>query len=74
MEQWFIAAKRADFNGIAERFHVSPVLARLMRNRDLTTDAQMEKYLHGTLQDLYEPSLLKDAKKGVDIVRKKIEE
>ena len=38
MEQWFIAAKRADFNGIAERFHVSPVLARLMRNRDLTTD------------------------------------
>ena len=34
----------------------------------------MEKYLHGTLQDLYEPSLLKDAKKGVDIVRKKIEE
>ena len=74
MEQWFIAAKRADFNGIAERFHVSPVLARLMRNRDLTTDAQMEKYLHGTLQNLYEPSLLKDAKKGVDIVRKKIEE
>lgn len=73
MEQWYIAAKRADFNGIAKRLHISPVLARLMRNRDLTTDAEMQKYLTGSLNDLYAPSLLKDAEKGVGIIKEKIE-
>lgn len=74
MEQWFIAAKRADFNGIARRFQISPVLARLMRNRDLTTTEQMEKYLHGSLKDLYDPRQLKDVEKGAAVIKKKIEE
>lgn len=74
MEQWFIAAKRADFNGIARRFQISPVLARLMRNRGLTTEEQMEKYLHGGLKDLYDPWLLKDAEKGAAILKRRIEE
>ena len=74
VEQWFISAKRADFNGIARRFHISPVLARLMRNRDLTTEEEMQRYLYGSLEDLYDPSLLKDAEKGVAIIKKKITE
>lgn len=72
MEQWFIAAKRADFNQIADRLKISPVLARLMRNRDLTEIADMDKYLNGGLADLYDPYLLKDVKKGAEIIRDKI--
>lgn len=74
MEQWFIAAKRADFNGLAKNLHVSPVLVRLMRNRDLTTEEEMERYLHGSLKDLYNPHLLKDVEKGAAVIRGKIAE
>lgn len=72
MERWFIAAKRADFDKIGAHFAISPVTARLMRNRDLTTLEEMERYLHGTLDDLYDPHLLKDAERAADILREKI--
>ena len=68
MEKWFVASKRADFNKIGEVFHISPVTARLMRNRDLTTIEEMQRYLYGSLSDLYDPHLLKDADKGAEII------
>ena len=73
MEKWFVASKRADFNKIGEVFHISPVTARLMRNRDLTTIEEMQRYLYGSLSDLYDPHLLKDADKGAEIIKEKIE-
>ena len=73
MEKWFVASKRADFNKIGEVFHISPVTARLMRNRDLTTIEEMQRYLYGSLSDHYDPHLLKDADKGAEIIKEKIE-
>ncbi len=74
MEKWFIASKRADFNKIGEMFHISPVTARLMRNRDLTTKEEMRRYLYGDLTDLYSPYLLKDVEKGAELIKEKIAE
>ena len=45
----------------------------LMRNRDLTTIEEMQRYLYGSLSDLYDPHLLKDADKGAEIIKEKIE-
>ena len=73
MEQWFIASKRADFNKLAEELNVSPVLARLMRNRDLTSVEEMDRYLNGSLEDMYDPYLLKDIEKGAKIIKNKID-
>lgn len=72
MEQWFIASKRADFKKLASELRVSPVLTRLMRNRDLITAQEMDRYLHGSLEDLYDPYLLKDVEKGATIIQNKI--
>jgi len=66
MEKWFVAAKKADFEAWARQFQISPVLARVLRNRDLTTEAEVEKFLHGTLEDCYSPWLLKDMDKAVE--------
>ncbi len=74
MAQWFIAAKRADFDGIAERFHIDPVLARIIRNRDVVGDEEIRKYLWGSLADLYEPRLLKDMDKAVGLLQEKMEQ
>lgn len=72
MEKWFVIQKGADFNAIAARFHISPVTARLIRNREITDEAAIEKYLNGTLDDLYDPHLLLDAEHLVAILADKI--
>jgi len=72
MEKWFVTAKKADFNKIAEEFGISPVLARIIRNRDVEGSENIRKFLQGGRKDLYSPILLKDMDKGVDILEKAI--
>ena len=72
MEKWVIAAKRADFQKIAQTFHIDPVTARLIRNRDVVGMEEMEKYLHGDLSLLPSPWRMKDMEKAVDILEEKI--
>lgn len=68
MAKWMVAAKKADFDKIAEKYHITPVLARIMRNRDVIGEEEIEKYLHGDLKDLYNPLLMKDMQKAADIL------
>lgn len=74
MEKWFIAMKKADFNGIAEKYHISPITARLIRNRDIIGDEEIDFYLNGTIADLYDGMLMKDMDRAVDILAEKIRE
>lgn len=69
-----LRTKRADFAAVAERFHVSPVTARIIRNRDVVGEGEIEKYLHGTVRDLYDPHLLKDMDRAAALVMGKIKD
>ncbi len=73
MAQWFITAKRADFEGIAKKFGISPILARLIRNRDIVEEGDIQKYLSGDLHALYDPFLMKDMKKAVELLLPRME-
>lgn len=72
MSKWMVAAKRADFNAIAGRYHISPVLARIIRNRDVVDVTEIDKFLSGTRKDFYAPGLMKDMDKAVEILLGKI--
>lgn len=74
MGNWFIAAKKADFEKIAREFGISPVLARLIRNRDVCGEEEIRKYLHGGMEDLYAPELLKDMDRAVAVIKKAVTE
>ena len=74
MEKWFVTMKKADFNGIAAKYQISPIIARLMRNRDVIGDEAIDFYLNGTVEDLYDGLLMKDMDRAVDILKEKIEE
>lgn len=74
MAKWMVSAKKADFNGIAKRFGIDPVIARILRNRDLVTEGEIDRFLHGTPEDMHSPYLLKDVEKAADIIRNKIAE
>ena len=63
-EKWFVTTKKADFNHIAAEFGISPVLARIIRNRDIVTEEEVRYFLHGTLEDLHDPYLLKGMREG----------
>ena len=74
MEKWFLSMKKADFNQIARKYHISPILARLIRNRDIMGDEQVDFYLNGTIADLYDGMLMKDMDRAVEILSEKIQE
>ena len=72
MAKWMLAARKADFDAIAQKFHISPVLARILRNRDLVTEQEIDRFLNGTLADLYDPSLLKGMQEAGQCLFQKI--
>ncbi len=72
MAKWMVAAKKADFDKIAEKYHITPVLARIMRNRDIVGDEEIRRFLHGGLEDLHSPLLMKDMGRAADIILEKI--
>ncbi|MDE6845786.1 MAG: DHH family phosphoesterase, partial [Lachnospiraceae bacterium] len=74
MAKWMVSAKKADFAKIAERFQIDPVIARIIRNRDIETNEKIGEFLHGTLDNLHSPYLLKDVEKAVEILQGKIEQ
>ena len=74
MEKWVVCTKKADFYGIAEKFKINPVIARLIRNRDVIGDEKIQEYLHGTLADLPSGRKMKDLEKAAEILKKKIQE
>lgn len=74
MENWVLLRKGADFQHISEKFHIRPRVASLIRNRDVIGDDAIEKYLNGTIADLYDGMLMKDMDKAVAVLGEKIKE
>lgn len=73
-EQWMLQTKKADFEEMAKCHHISPVTARVIRNRNVIGPESVEKYLRGGLKDLYSPHLMKDMDRTVAILQEKIKE
>lgn len=70
--KWTVCGKKADFKGIGERFQIDQVVARVIRNRDIVGDAEIERYLHGTLADAHDPADMADMESGCRIMAEKI--
>ncbi len=73
-EIWMVQTKRADFEGLSKKLGVSPVSVRIMRNRGMETEEEMHRYLYGTIGELYDPTLMKNMGKAVEILIKKLNE
>ena len=71
-ERWRVYGKKADFNRIAQTFHISPVTARIIRNRDVDGEDAIRRYLYGTVEDLYDPRRMKDMGKAADLVEEAV--
>lgn len=72
MAKWMVAAKRADFEQIAKKYQITPVLARLLRNREINSDEEIRRFLQGDMSDLNDPLTMKDMEKAAGIICGKI--
>ena len=59
-EKWVVSAKRADFQKIGQEYGIDPVIARLIRNREVQSSEQIDQYLNGKVEDLPSPWFFKD--------------
>lgn len=72
-KRWVVAAKKADFDAIAARYNISPYLARIIRNRDIISDDDINIYINGNLSLMHSPKLLKDMDIASEIIIEAIE-
>lgn len=73
MEKWFISKKKADFDHIGKKFGIDPVVARLIRNRDIAEEEEIRRYLSGDLSDISDPAGMKDVNKACVLLQDAIE-
>lgn len=73
MEKWFIKNKKADFSLIAKQFGISEILARLIINRGIKSNEELDAYLKLDYSKLHNPLMLKDVNMAADILIQKIE-
>lgn len=73
-QEWRIQGKTADFKGIGEKYGIDQVIARIIRNRGVETEAQFEEYLKGDIAALHSPHLMKDMDRAAQLVKQAVEE
>lgn len=67
-EKWIVETKKGDFDSLARRLGVSPLVIRCMINRGLEEESDMRRYLQGTVADLPDPLQMKDVDRAVQIL------
>ena len=70
--EWRMHTKRADFSEIAARFGISPVMARILVNRDLDTDEKREEYLYGSLSSIPDAEKMLGIEEAVRLLQEKL--
>ena len=66
MAKWMLSAKKADFDEIGKKFHIDPVIARIIRNRDVVGEKEIHAFLNGDVSMMHSPYLLKDMEKAAE--------
>ena len=72
MERWVLLRKGADFEAIGKKYQISPRLSCLILKSDVIGEEAVDRYLNGTISDLYDGMLMKDMDKAIDILKEKI--
>ena len=67
-ERWFIKSFKGDFKRISDKYGISEITARLLVNRGIRTDTEIEEYLNAEKAELSEPSLMYDLDKACGIL------
>ncbi len=74
MEKWIEIRKGGNFLEMAKKYGIDPLIARIIRNRDIIDEKEITEYLYGGKETLHNPHLLKDVDKAAEIIAEGIAE
>ena len=74
MEKWIEIRKGGNFMEMAKKYGIDPLIARIIRNRDIIVEKENTEYLYGGKEALHNPHLLKDVDKAAEIIAEGIAE
>lgn len=73
MENWVEIRKSGDFKKMASDYGISPITARILRNRDLINPSEINAFLSPGVNVLHDPMMLNGMDRVVLVLKEKIE-
>ena len=71
-EKWMLRNRKADLNAMSQKYGISPLLCKLIVNREINDENLLNSYINPTYKYLHESINMKDIKKAVEIIKDKI--
>ena len=71
-EKWMLRNRKADLNAMSQKYGISPLLCKLIVNREINDENLLNSYIDPTYKYLHESTNMKDIKKAVEIIKNKI--
>lgn len=68
MKKWMLRRNKVNIQKMAERLGISTVTAQVLANRGIGTYNSACKFLYCDVNEMYDGYLLKDMKKGIDVI------
>jgi len=68
-KKWLLRNTSKDISSIAKNSGVSEAIAKILINRGLDNQADIKKFMRASLDDLYDPFLMKDMEKATSLIK-----
>ncbi|MBW9154657.1 single-stranded-DNA-specific exonuclease RecJ [Clostridium estertheticum] len=72
-KKWLLRNTSKDVISLSNKSGVSPVVAKILINRGFDNEIDIRKFMRASIDDLYDPFLMKDMEKAIDIIKLAIE-
>ncbi|MBU3187727.1 single-stranded-DNA-specific exonuclease RecJ [Clostridium estertheticum] len=72
-KKWLLRNTSKDVISLANKSGVSPVVAKILINRGFDNEIDIRKFMRASIDDLYDPFLMKDMEKAINIIKLAIE-
>ena len=59
-QKWVLRSRNLDYETITRKFNIDPIVAKVIRNREVVSDEEFELFLNGTLSECHAPELQSD--------------
>jgi single-stranded-DNA-specific exonuclease len=71
-ERWLIRKTNAPIEELSKALGLNDTIVTILANRGIKELTEIDKFIHASLEDLYDPLLMKDMDKGTDIIKEAI--
>lgn len=72
MNKWFVRNKDIDYNKVSKDLGISPIVSKILINREISSKDSINMFLLGGLENLHSPDSMNDIEKAGNIIKTNI--